>query len=45
MAAKTEVNEIAAEFIDLGDRQLKNIARPVRAYRVESLLPAPPSQR
>ena len=28
-------DKIAAEFIDLGDRHLKNIARPVRTYSVE----------
>jgi len=29
-------------FEDLGEQQLKNIARPVRAYCVSSLLPNPP---
>jgi TolB-like protein/class 3 adenylate cyclase/Flp pilus assembly protein TadD len=28
-------DKIAAEFIDLGDKELKNIARPVRAYAVQ----------
>ncbi|HEV2548463.1 MAG TPA: adenylate/guanylate cyclase domain-containing protein [Stellaceae bacterium] len=28
-------DKISATIIDLGDRQLKNIARPVRAYKVE----------
>ncbi|HXQ53249.1 MAG TPA: adenylate/guanylate cyclase domain-containing protein [Stellaceae bacterium] len=28
--------KIAAEFIDLGEQVLKNIARPVRVYRVEA---------
>jgi Adenylate and Guanylate cyclase catalytic domain len=27
-------DKVNAEFVDLGDRELKNIARPVRAYRV-----------
>ncbi len=29
-------DKIAASFTDLGDQQLKNIARPVRVYRVDS---------
>jgi TolB-like protein/class 3 adenylate cyclase len=32
---------IDADFVDLGDKQLKNIARPVRAYSVEVGAPAP----
>jgi adenylate cyclase len=28
-------DKIVAEFIDLGDQQLKNIARPVRAYKIK----------
>ncbi len=28
-------DKIAAEFIDLGDKELKNIARPMRAYAVK----------
>jgi adenylate cyclase len=27
-------DKVAAEFIDIGDQQLQNIARPVRTYRV-----------
>ena len=26
--------KVSAEFIDIGEQQLKNIARPVRTYRV-----------
>ncbi len=32
-------DKIAAEFVDLGERELKNILRPVRAYAI----PAPPN--
>jgi TolB-like protein len=28
--------KVAVEFLDLGEQQLKNIARPVRAYRIET---------
>src|ERR1700726_4110673 len=31
-------------FTDLGERELKNIARPVRVYAVESGAPIPPPQ-
>ncbi len=46
--------KIVADFVDLGERELKNIARPVRAYRVisdgdaakaEHLTPEKPSAR
>jgi class 3 adenylate cyclase len=33
---------IDAKFVDLGEKQLKNIARPVRAYSLEVGSPAPP---
>src|SRR5208337_2861511 len=32
---------IDADFVDLGDKDLKNIARPVRVYSVDSSAPAP----
>src|SRR5271163_1298380 len=32
---------IGADFVDLGERELKNIARPVRVYSVASSAPAP----
>ena len=32
-------DKIAAEFIDLGDKELKNIARPMRAYSVQGVRP------
>ena len=34
--------KIDVEFADLGDQSLKNIARPIRAYRVVLETPAPP---
>ncbi|MBV8106578.1 MAG: adenylate/guanylate cyclase domain-containing protein [Hyphomicrobiales bacterium] len=33
---------VDADFVDLGEKQLKNIARPVRAYSVEVCAPAQP---
>jgi adenylate cyclase len=39
-------DKIAAEFGDLGERSLKNIARPVRAYRVSGVVALrPPAER
>jgi adenylate cyclase len=35
--------KVAANFIDTGEQSLKNIARPVRVYRVEQGLPATPA--
>ena len=34
------LGKIAAEFVDLGEQRLKNIARPVRAFTVTDRLPA-----
>ncbi|HUB97167.1 MAG TPA: adenylate/guanylate cyclase domain-containing protein [Stellaceae bacterium] len=34
-------DKIGETFTDLGERELKNIARPMRAYRVEFKAPAP----
>src|SRR5262245_13367580 len=28
-------NKVAAEFVDVGEQSLKNLARPIKAYRVE----------
>src|SRR5215472_13903252 len=48
--SRTVVNhvrgKVKVEFEDLGDKQLKNIAEPVRAYRIQaggSVVPAPPA--
>jgi TolB-like protein/class 3 adenylate cyclase/Flp pilus assembly protein TadD len=35
---------IEANFVDRGEKSLKNIARPVRAYSVEAGAPAPPTR-
>lgn len=37
------VDRIGHDFVDCGEQQVKNIARPVRAFRL-ALEPAPPSQ-
>jgi len=34
------LGKIAAEFVDLGEQRLKNIARPVRAFKVTDRVPA-----
>ncbi|KRR18145.1 adenylate/guanylate cyclase domain-containing protein [Bradyrhizobium retamae] len=34
------LGKIAAEFVDLGEQRLKNIARPVRAFKVVDRVPA-----
>jgi len=36
--------KVEAEFVDIGEQRLKNIARPLRVYRLQSegLLPTPP---
>jgi adenylate cyclase len=39
------VGKLDLSFEDMGEQQLKNIARPVRVYRVQSALPAPESRR
>ena len=33
--------KVAAEFTDMGEQSLKNIARPIRVYRVRSESPLP----
>jgi class 3 adenylate cyclase len=38
-------DKIAAEFTDLGDKELKNIARPMRAYAVQGSETTAPGQR
>jgi TolB-like protein/class 3 adenylate cyclase len=36
--------KVAAEFVDIGEQSLKNIARPLRVYRIgPSLAPEPPA--
>lgn len=38
-------DRVAETFIDLGDRQLKNIARPIRVYSIRLNSSAPPPKR
>jgi TolB-like protein len=35
-------NKLPLTFDDLGDQQVKNIAQPIRVYRVQTATPAPP---